>query len=316
MKIIDHEMISRLNISPIMFYEWVDQIIKIKSEAILPAKTSLKLEKDGFMNVMPSIICSENLSGIKIVSRYTTRYPSLDSDIFLYEYDSGQLKAVIDGNAITAMRTGAVAVHSLNLLANPDFYTIAIIGLGSQARATFKILANVFPLKKLKIKLFIYKDHHIKFNDFIKSFDNFGNYIIEYVDTYDQLVIDSDVIISAVTFFDQDICNSDLFKPGCLIIPIHTRGFMNCDLTFDKVFVDDIDHIKGFKNYEIFKSKMHEVSEVVNHSCCGRESISERIIVYNIGISIHDIYIAGKIYSMFEKLPEYKYVKPSEDFIT
>ena len=28
------------------------------------------------------------------------------------------------------------------------------------------------------------------------------------------------------------------------VIPVHTRGFQNCDLFFDKVFADDTDHVK------------------------------------------------------------------------
>src|SRR5690606_20913748 len=99
---------------------------------------------------------------------------------------------------------------------------------------------------------------------------------------------DSDVIISAVTYFENDICESHFFKKGCLLIPIHTRGFMNCDIDFDKVFVDDVNHIKGFKNFEFFKPKMNEVSAVINNNCEGRSSDDERIIVYNIGIAIHD----------------------------
>lgn len=50
----------------------------------------------------------------------------------------------------------------------------------------------------------------------------------------------SDVIISCITEAEGLICPDDKrFKEGCLLIPVHTRGFQNCDLFFDKIFGDD-----------------------------------------------------------------------------
>ncbi len=79
-------------------------------------------------------------------------------------------------------------------------------------------------------------------------------------------------------------------------MPIHTRGFTNCDLVFDKVYADDTAHVHGFKNFGKFRF-FAEVADVVNGKAPGRESETERILAYNIGLSIHDIYLAEKIYT-------------------
>ena len=34
------------------------------------------------------------------------------------------------------------------------------------------------------------------------------------------------------------------------MVPVHTRGFSNCDLFFDKVFADDYGHVKHFKYFD------------------------------------------------------------------
>ena len=45
-----------------------------------------------------------------------------------------------------------------------------------------------------------------------------------------------------------------------------------------------------------------------------RTSDKQRIIAYNIGISIHDIYFASKIYEMVETTEEIDLKAPSEKF--
>ena len=78
---------------------------------------------------------------------------------------------------------------------------------------------------------------------------------------------------------------------------MHTRGFQNCDLFFDKVFADDTNHVKGFKYFDKFQS-FAELSEVLTGQKNGRASDEERILSYNIGIALHDIYFASKIYTL------------------
>lgn len=81
------------------------------------------------------------------------------------------------------------------------------------------------------------------------------------------------------------------------MVPIHTLGFTNCDLFFDKVFADDYGHVRHFKNFNQFK-KFGEVCDVVNGKIPGRENNKERILAYNIGISVHDVNFAQHIYGM------------------
>lgn len=297
MLILSHSEIMALNVEPVQCYEWVNEMIKNKNETILPAKLSLKPRENIFYNVMPSLLPQFNIGGVKVVTRYPDRIPSLDSQILLYDYESGHLKALLDGNFITTIRTGAVAAHSIKLFAKSDFEVIGLIGLGNQARATLKVLLSLFPEKQFVLKLFKYKDQHILFMEYIKSLGITDKISFVICDSYEETVRGSDVIISSVTYFEKDICSDDCFDEGCLVVPIHTRGFMNCDLFFDKVFADDTDHVKGFKYFDQFK-KFAEVTDVLNGVSPGRENDSERILAYNIGLSIHDIYFSYKIYEL------------------
>ncbi len=297
MKILTHEDIMSLGIKPLDCYEWVLEMLRDKKNVILPAKISMKPAVDIFYNVMPSLLPRYNAGGLKLVTRYPDRVPSLDSQIMLFDYSTGKLNALLDGNFITTMRTGAVAAHSIKLFARENFQKIGIIGLGNQARATLKVLLALYPGYSMTLKLYKYKDQHIDFEKYVKILPGSHNVKIEFVDSYKDAVKGSDVIISSVTYFENDICDDDCFDEGCLVVPVHTRGFANCDLFFDKIYADDTDHVKGFKYFGRFK-KFAEVSSVVNGEVKGRENDSERIMAYNIGLSIHDVNFAQRIFKL------------------
>ena len=316
MLFISHKDIVELNLDPLKCYEWVDYVLQHKSDTILPAKLSLKPSLGVFYNVMPSMLLDLNVAGVKVVSRYPERSPALDSQILLFDTEQGQLKAIMDGNYITTMRTGAVAVHSINLLAKSDFKVIGMIGLGNQARATMKVFLHFYPDKEIILKLYRYHGQELEFQQYLQQFKNYNNLKIEFCDSYEATIKGSDIIISSVTYFENDIVANDCFDLGCLVIPIHTRGFTNCDLFFDKVYADDTDHVKDFKNFSQFK-KFNEISDVLKQSQLGRSNDQERILVYNIGISVHDIYFANQIYQVFSdknggRLLEFEH--PTEKF--
>ncbi len=310
MKIITFQDVKNLNISPATCYEWVSETIRDKDKYILPPKISLKPRDGVFCNVMPTI--GGAVGGVKVVTRYPEREPSLDSKLLLMNADSGEFLALMDADFITAMRTGAVAAHSIRLLAKTGYSTIGIMGLGNTARAALLVLLEVEKEKKFRVKLLRYKDQA---ESFAERFAEYKNVSFEVVDTPRDIVRGSDVVISAITYTDGDLCADGDFDEGVLVVPIHTRGFTNCDLFFDKVFADDEGHVCHFGNFAKFRS-FAEVSDVVNGRVKGRENDRERILAYNIGLSIHDIFFASKIYETLsgKELKEIDLESPSEKF--
>jgi ornithine cyclodeaminase/alanine dehydrogenase-like protein (mu-crystallin family) len=252
--------------------------------------------------------------GLKLVTRYPGREPALDSEILLHDLDSGECLALMDGDWITTMRTGAVAAHSITLLAKPGFTRVGFIGLGNTARSTLLCLRDHVPGKRLEIGLLRYKDQH---EGFQQRFSSMRDVAFSEFDDVSEMAGWCDVLVSCVTAADGDFCEPDSFDPGTLVVPVHTRGFAGCDLVFDRVFVDDVAHVSDFKHFERFKSKMTETAEVVTGSKPGREDDAERILAYNIGIALHDIYFASRIEQLLEGCPgidELPMGKPQEKF--
>lgn len=305
MKIITHKMIDDLNLDPNVWYEWAEHVLKNKHMYNMPAKTSIHFGSSYF-NTMPSILPTENAMGVKVVNRYLGRIPSLDSQILLYRYDNGENIALMDASMITAMRTGAVAVHTMELFANDDFYEVGIMGFGNIGIATMDVLTSHYANRNMKIKLLRYKDHAEKV---IERYKEYSNISFEIVDSVKEIIVGSDVIISCITYTEELLGEDDWYKEGCLVIPVHLRGFQNCDLFFDKVYGDDYNQVKGFGYFDKFKY-FAETAEVLRGEKKGRENKSERIICYSVGMSLHDVYAASKIYSYFENIDDASSLSP------
>lgn len=304
MKIINFDQIEGLHISPEKCVAWVEEAFKTKYDSVLPSKISMKIDDKIFFNTMPVYLPGQERFGVKVVSRYPERQPALVADILLYDTKYGDTLALMDASWITAMRTGAVAALAINKLKSSEAKTYAFVGLGNTARATLLCLLSFLKGEKIHIRLLAYKGQEILFQE---RFSAYGNLSFSVCETAEDLISGADVVVSCVTVATQLIAPDHVYKEGVLVVPVHTRGFQNCDLFFDKVYADDTNHVKDFKYFEKFK-QFDEFSRVLLGDNPGRESDTERILAYNIGIALHDIYFASKVYSMLNEntLPEIK----------
>lgn len=293
MQRITNQQIEALQITPKECVDWVRESFSMKYEAQLPPKISIHPKGCDFYNTMPCLLPSEyDRFGVKVVSRIAGQKPALHSELMLYQAGTGELLSLIEADWITQMRTGAVAALAIETLQKSDAKTYGFVGLGSTAEATMMCLLATMKQEQIEVKLRRYKDHAERFTE--KFADPRVHYTI--VDNNEDLVRDTDVIVSAVTEMPELFCPDDsLFKQGVLVVPIHTRGFQNCDLFFDHVFADDRGHVCGFRYFDRFK-RFHELSEVLLHKLPARENDEERILAYNIGLGLHDVWFGKKIY--------------------
>ncbi len=298
MKSITNSEIVALNISATECVNWVREAFVMKSECQLPAKISVHPTGNDFFTTMPCLLPKEyGRFGAKVVSRIVGRVPALKSDMMLFDSNNGELLALVDCDWITAMRTGAVAALAIKTFRNSMAKEYAFIGLGSTARATLTCLLESCSDEELNIRLFKYKDQAEKI---VEEYKYYKNARFSIVDNTSDLVRGADVVVSCITDASGLLVEDEsLFKPGVLVVPVHTRGFQNCDTTFDKVYADDTDHVKGFKYFSEFK-EFHQIEEVLKGEVAGRESDSERILSYNIGLGLHDVLYASRIYDMLK----------------
>lgn len=295
MRIITNQQIEELCITPHECVEWVRESFCMKYEAQLPTKISLHPQGSDFINTMPCLLPEQyGRFGVKVVSRVAGQKPSLHSNLLLYNSKTGELLALMEADWITQMRTGAVAALAIQTLQKENVNVYSFVGLGSAAKATMMCMQAILPRERpVTVKLLRYKDQA---EQFAAQYSH-PQMQFKIVDTHEDLLKDCDVLVSAVTEMPELFCADDaLYPKGILLVPIHTRGFQNCDLFFDHVFADDKGHVEGFKYFNQFRA-FSELSEVLLGKVKGRQSNEERILAYNIGLGLHDVWFANKIFT-------------------
>src|SRR5467141_1447029 len=131
-----------------------------RGEALVPLRTIMRVPgASGFLGLMPGYISphqgQEGALGMKAVSVFPSNAQrGIDTHqgaVLLFEADTGRLSALMDGGAITAIRTAAVSGVATDLLARRDAAELAILGAGVQARTHLEAIAAVRPLRKVRI---------------------------------------------------------------------------------------------------------------------------------------------------------------------
>ncbi len=301
---ITKKQIEDLGITPLQCVEWVDEGFKMKYRSQMPAKTAIHLPDSlDFFMTMPCLLPPEiGVFGCKNASRFACAHPSVKSYMMLCDANNGDFLANIDCDWITPWRTGGVAALAIKTFQNSSAKIYSFMGLGCAGTAALECFLAINQDRDITVRLLHYKDHAERF---VKSHSHYSNVTFEIVFNIEDLVRDADVITSAITQAPALLVNdTSLFKKGCLLVPIHTRGFQNCDLVFDKIFGDDTNQIAGFQYFNRFKS-FNEFGKVLLNEVPGRENDEERIIAYNIGLGLHDVLFAHKIISMLESKTQY-----------
>jgi ornithine cyclodeaminase len=131
-----------------------------RGEALVPLRTVMRVPGvSGFLGLMPGYISphegQEGALGLKAVSVFPGNAKrGIDTHqgaVLLFEADTGRLSALMDGAAITAIRTAAVSGVATDLLARRDASELAILGAGVQARTHIEAIAAVRPLRRVRI---------------------------------------------------------------------------------------------------------------------------------------------------------------------
>ena len=120
--------------------------------ATLPVRQNLAVpEVRGEFLLMPVCVPQLQHFALKTVSIHggngDVGLPFIHAMILLLHAQTGQPQALMDGEWLTALRTGAASGLATRLLARPDASVAAIVGAGVQARTQLEAISLVRPIK-------------------------------------------------------------------------------------------------------------------------------------------------------------------------
>lgn len=161
-------------------------------------------QNDGFFGVMPA---SGEAMGIKLVTFYpkNTRLPTHMAVIALFDPNTGEPLALMDGRFITEMRTAAVSAVATDALAPRDAKVLAILGAGVQARAHLEMLRRVRRFEEIRV----WNHHPEKAQRFAEEYGIKATKL-------EAAVRDADVVVTA-TSAREPILKGEWLKPGAQV---------------------------------------------------------------------------------------------------
>jgi ornithine cyclodeaminase len=225
--------------------------------------------------------------------------------VLLFSGETGELLAMMNASAITAIRTAAVSALATRVLAREDAGELAIIGAGVQARSHLEALAAVRSIKRARVAARRFESAQA----FAREMQPTFKFPIEAVTSSEAAIRDAHLIVTATTA-REPVLKREWISPGAHINAIGTfspaaREIDTETMKAASLFVDrresalneagdyliaaqegaiGADHIKA------------ELGEVLIGSHQGRTSRDEITIFKSLGLAIEDLAAAAHAY--------------------
>ena len=285
-----------------------------KKEVIQPSKPVIRWggpeteETRGRIMTMPSYLGGDvDVAGMKWIPSMPENpkklgQPRASAIIILSDPHNGFPLAIMDGTIVSAMRTGAATGVAAKYLANPHSEVIGIIGAGVQSRT--QLMAIVNTLEKIKfIKVFDLSFD--KTQAFAEEMTEELAVKVLAVDSAEKAIRDSDVVVTA-TMSTFPYVKYEWLKPGVFHSEISFWDTAPEEVQhYDRIVVDDYEHVehhgvdvsyRAVANGYVKKEDIINLSDIIVGNRIGRENANQKIIFNPIGMSIHDVSEAYRVY--------------------
>ncbi len=269
----------------------------------------------GHFNVLRGYIAPFGVAGVKVVSDYVDNYlhglPSEMALISLFDARTGMPKAMVDGTAITDMRTGAVTALGAKYLARRDPKRLGNIGARGSSYWNVRLLDHLFDFEEIRV--------HSRRPE---SRDAFGERLrrdlgkpVVVTGDWQSCLDGADIIVEASRLVEpHPHLKTSWVGPGALVIPYGTISAVEDDITdvMDKIVVDHWQqclvgpfgclrrHVDAGK---VTGDSVHgELGAICAGRLGGRDHDDERILFWHRGLSTSDIALAWAMLAKAERL--------------
>ncbi|MCQ8835989.1 ornithine cyclodeaminase family protein [Streptomyces malaysiensis] len=127
-------------------------------DVVQPVRTVLGSGRDASLfATMPCHVTGEDQSGygLKAVlhapGNAARGLPTHVGVVMVFDPETGQPLAMMEGAAVTALRTAAASAVATDALALPDSGNLALIGAGTQARSHLLAINEIRPLRRVRV---------------------------------------------------------------------------------------------------------------------------------------------------------------------
>ena len=291
--------------------EWVNMMEKALQYSIepdrfvMPKRMHLDYGADTFL-LMPCI--TDEYWVTKLVSfcpgNKTTGRPSIYGTVILNDTNTGEPLAIMDGSAITAMRTAAVTAVGIRHLSPTDCHSLGIIGTGTQG-----IWQALFACSERDIhEIWAFdqnKENLLQFTEKVKS--RYPMIRVNQVADSSEAAMNSDIIISATNsqhpvfpnekelFTNKTFIGIGSYKPDCQEFPESLFRQVS------HIFVDTLDGkkesgdlINPIKNSWIAENEIYSIGSLLAGEIIPTSNGTR--LFKTVGFALLDLFAAKLVY--------------------
>jgi ornithine cyclodeaminase/alanine dehydrogenase-like protein (mu-crystallin family) len=282
-----------------------------RGEVEQPLRTIFRPPKvKGVMALMPTFRGGETpLFGLKAICVFPGN-AEIGKDahqgaVVLFDGATGELRAIANASAITAIRTAAVSGLATKVLANPEAASLAIIGAGVQARTHLEAIAGVRKLRRVLVAASRIESAE----RFVESMKSSMRCEMAAVAGAEEAVRQADIIVT-VTTSCEPVVRRDWLAPGAHINAIGTfspkaRELDTATMASSSIFVDRRESaLNEAGDYLIAAGEgaigpdniLAELGEVLIGQHAGRTSADEITVFKSLGLAMEDLAAAEYCY--------------------
>ncbi|MFC6762552.1 iminosuccinate reductase BhcD [Sulfitobacter porphyrae] len=226
------------------------------------------------------------------------------STVFLFDPDTGKVRAMVGGNLLTALRTAAASSVSIKHLARKDAKVMGMVGAH---QATFQLRAA---LEQRQFEKVIGWNYHPEMLPNIEKIAQEAGLPFEAVPL--EGMAEADVVISITSTFAPSIM-ADHISEGTHIacMGTDTKGKQEVEaalLARSTVFTDEVAQSISIGEAQhavaqglIRESDVHQIGAVINGTHKGRTSESEITLFDGTGVGLQDLAVAASVVELAVK---------------
>jgi ornithine cyclodeaminase/alanine dehydrogenase-like protein (mu-crystallin family) len=226
--------------------------------------------------------------------------PTVQTIVIWFTPATGEPTAIIEGEALTSMRTAAASGVATDLLAKEDARVLTMIGAGALAADQIRAIASVRPIREVRI-FSLHEDHSAQLGKSLEI--ELPNVSFRAARTSAAALRDTDVVCAATTatspVFDDGelpgICHINAvgaFRKTMCEIPAQTLARSKV-LEVDQIaaaLAESGDIIQALDNGLISSTKLAEIGELLQR----RQVLGDSVSVFkSVGVAVQDWALAG-----------------------
>ena len=279
-------------------------------ESFVPLRFVTKLPTNNMAMIFkPAFVEKHQRVSIKFLTQRDSGFipgiPTIQGIVLVIDSETGEIVSIMDGEYLTALRTGAASGLATRCFARKNAQTMALFGCGAQGRTQLEAVICERPIKKV----FVFDKFKESAEKLISEIQE--KYQLEMIYAEDTAVLKEADIICTATNSTSPLFRKEDLKKGVHINAIgsfqpHMQELDPYLIRDAKVYVDQTepclkesgDLIKPLQEGII--SENHIVGEIGNFllgKISGRQSDDEITIFKSVGVAIQDFMVATDIYN-------------------